>query len=56
MYVLVPDLESSGAEAVCHVSRTEKEEVNGDGLTPPLIEMNRIVADVEGQQQQTVWS
>jgi hypothetical protein len=50
------NLESSGAEAVCNVARTEKEEVNGDSLTPPFIQMNGLVADVEGQQQQTVRS
>ncbi len=50
------NLESCGAEAVCGLGGTEKEEVNADFLTPPLIQMNGIVANVESQQQQSARS
>jgi hypothetical protein len=45
------NLESCRTEVVYHLVRSEKVEVNANPVTLPLIKMNGVVADVEGQQQ-----
>jgi hypothetical protein len=50
------DVESFRPERARDLLNTKKVEVNGDFLTPPLIQMNRLLADVEGEQQETARS
>jgi hypothetical protein len=44
------DLESCCPDVARHFVRTEKEEIDGDSLPSPLIQMNGLVADVESEQ------
>src|SRR5262245_13131315 len=43
-------------EVGCHLVRTKKEKVHADLLSPPLLQMNAVVADMESEQQDPTWS
>jgi hypothetical protein len=49
------NLESCRTESTHHLVRMEKEEVHANLVTPPLIQMNGLVADVEGQKEYPAW-
>jgi hypothetical protein len=50
------DLESCRRQVACHLGGAEKEEVNAYPLVPPIVQVNRLVAEVEGEQQQAARS
>jgi hypothetical protein len=47
------DLESRRSQGTCHVLGTEEVEVHRHRLSPPFIEMHRLMADVKAEKQQT---
>ena len=50
------NFKSGFAEESRHLGGTEKKEVNADLMPPPFIQMFGVVANVQGQQQQTARS
>ena len=49
------DLEARRGEEAFYLLGTEENEVDRDLLSPPLIEVHDVIADVESQEQQAPW-